>query len=475
MRIRTQILLAILPLFLFLGLVSSALMVHAERRELRWGIREEAASVAAATAEFLDGDRYRDLAARGAAGLVPSDWRLAFERILARNQAKRISGMSADGRRVLFSVPASGAPSSGAGGSAGADPPGFRAAVAAGRCFVAELPPAPGRPAVLAGFAPIRDPKGKRVGVLEVETVRGGYAAATRRLGWCVAAISGSVLLLGLLVATALSGLVTREVEALTDTVVEVQGGNLDMESQSGHIQEVSDLANTFNTMTDVLRDVLSRTRRALIEGEQFRTDADLARVYLEQCCPPLRADLGGVRVAARRVGPGSAALAAPAGKDAAPTGAFYTAFEAVPGEYCAAAGRVKASGKLESAIEASAVAAHLRRAVGEQAPEAALADLAEQFSLESLECLYWRTGADAADGWNLMASAPLTRRSVPLHLHVAIVLHPFEGDTAALIDRYARAFAALPPEELLEDLAAALPTTASGSLMVVKAATSDG
>src|SRR5262249_27700657 len=89
MRIRTQILLAILPLFVVLGLVSSALIVHAERRELRWGCREEAASLAVATAEFLDGDRYRDLAAQGSVSPAGAEWRLPFQRILARNQAKR--------------------------------------------------------------------------------------------------------------------------------------------------------------------------------------------------------------------------------------------------------------------------------------------------------------------------------------------------------------------------------------------------
>src|SRR5437660_946634 len=58
MRIRTQNALAILPLFLFLALISSALLVQAERRELRWGVREEAASLAVATAEFIDGNQY---------------------------------------------------------------------------------------------------------------------------------------------------------------------------------------------------------------------------------------------------------------------------------------------------------------------------------------------------------------------------------------------------------------------------------
>src|SRR5262249_43560731 len=149
-----------------------------------------------------------------------------------------------------------------------------------------------------------------------------------------------------------------------------------DRQVRAGRIQEVADLGNTFNTMTDVLRDVLTRTRRSLIEGEQFRTSADLARVYVDRCCAPLRLNLGGGRVAARHMRTGSSALAAPSGRGPAATGAFYTAFEARPGAYCAAVGRVRVEGELESAIEASAAAAHLRRAMAEREPEAALAGL---------------------------------------------------------------------------------------------------
>ena len=73
-----------------------------------------------------------------------------------------------------------------------------------------------------------------------------------------------------------------------------------------------------------------------------------------------------------------------------------------------------------------------------------------------------------------MTASLPPTRRTVPLQPHVPHALHPFEGRTAEIIDRYAHAFPELSPEELLEDLAAALPPGTSGSLIVVKAVMSD-
>jgi hypothetical protein len=349
-----------------------------------------------------------------------------------------------------------------------ADLPGFRAAMAADRCFVGEIRRISSRRAALFACAPIHDAGGKRVGVLGVETAAEEYGAATRRLWLRGAGITGSVLLLGLMVVTALSGLVTREIRGLTGAVREVQSGNMSPRLQPGRIQEVADLSNTFSTLTDVQQDVLTRTRRMLIEGEQFRTEADLACCYVEQCCTPLGLDLGGVRIAARHVSAGSPA-------DRRASGSFYDAFRTPAGLCCALVGQVTLAGALQSAIEASAAGACLRRELSERPPQAALATALTRFSFDRLACLCWRPDHETADFWQYTAAgAPPERSAVPLRPQVARALHTFAPEPAALIQCYVEAFAALSPAELLEDLAAALPSGAAGSLLVLKAVTSN-
>jgi hypothetical protein len=131
-------------------------------------------------------------------------------------------------------------------------------------------------------------------------------------------------------------------------------------------------------------------------------------------------------------------------------------------------AGRVGSGRPLDSALAASAAVALLRRALAACDTESALARVGERFALLRLDCLCWRPGDEAAELWQCAGSAPPSRRRVPLPLRAALALHSFEGEAAATIDRYVSAFADLSPAELLEDLAAALPPGASGSLLVL-------
>jgi hypothetical protein len=85
-----------------------------------------------------------------------------------------------------------------------------------------------------------------------------------------------------------------------------------------------------------------------------------------------------------------------------------------------------------------------------------------------------WRAGDAAAEFWELRSGAPPSRRLISLRPGVSLALHSFEGEAAEMVERYAGAFAALPPEELLEDLAAALPPGVTGSLAVLRTVTSD-
>jgi HAMP domain-containing protein len=541
MRIHTQNLLAIVPLFLFLAGVSCALLYVSERGEYLWGMREEAASLAVATAEFMEGDAYRALVAGDTRSPYLTELRVPLGRILKRGQAKRILALTPDGSRAVavFTPPATeenpdanfgvrhpraasdcqaspltivsttsdrhlpitppGRQSKAARGCRTPEvalvslrgrsrsepftilPPDRRGRVYSlmigdsgkpagvrdveshagtflsgdGVAFVSEVQPGPVGQATLTAAAPILDSAGKRTGILAVETDARGFLATMHGLEARIAWIVGVVLLLGTSAALAISGFVTREVRELSRAAVEVKGGNLDRQIQAGFIQEIGDLGNTFNTMSDVLRDVLSRTKRSLIEAERSRTREDLAQAYVEQFWLPLDAAMAGVRVIARHLG-------------ARPAGTFYAAVAASDGAY-AFVGRVHEAEALDAAVAASAAASLFGQLITSLPPEIAFARATELFSFETLQCLRWTATGDTAE-WFCSAApgAPVTRHAVCLADGAPFTLHTFDGEAASIIERYSRRFADLPIEELLADLTAALPAGAAGSLLML-------
>jgi HAMP domain-containing protein len=486
MKIRTQNLLAIVPLFLFLAVASSLLISFAERRELLWGLREEASSLAVASAEFIDGQGYATLVSAGTRAPYFAGLSVSLERILHRGQARRIFGLSADGGRTLFTLDAG---ENGAEAPASATvtrgiPPmhglGYEPVLDAKKQpiasrpvamdtarFFASAPPrapqyfvsdvrdtGPGD-ARMTAMAPIADAAGRRVGILGVETDAEEYVVTTRRILGTSAWITGIVLLVGTVVALGVSGLVTHEVQDLTRAAVDVKLGNLDRSIQPGRIQEVGDLAGTFNTMSAVLKDVLSQTRRTLIEGEQFRTEEDLAEVYNELFWPPLSSCHDGVAAAARQIGKGAA-------------GSFHALLTSPHGG-CAVVGRVGGSSPVTAALEASAACLLLQQEVAATDADTALRRVKELFDVERLECLCWDRATMAGCRWSFSAAAGCgAREPVCFEPGRPLLLSTLRADVQETVNRYASRFARLSPEELLADINAALPPGEEGSLMIL-------
>jgi HAMP domain-containing protein len=499
MSIRTQNLVSILPVFLFLAVVSAGLMLKTVREEYLWGLREEASSLAVATAEFIPGACFRELVERGSG--APYYLRLApaLDRILKQKQAQRIFGLTPDGRHLLFSR---GGPPGDATGHL-LPTPAELAAIDRGEPLGTSVKTDRRGRIVMTAYARVHDwqrtgseplaPEcayalrpsdngvdGARgapspVGLLGVETDARGMESLTRELlargGWII----GAVLILGAAATLSVSAVVSREVRNLTDGAALVKRGSLDHSIEAGCIQEVWDLCNTFNTMSDVLKDVLAKTKRSLLEGELFRSEADLAETYTRLFWPKLSAggvDVGGltpgrsryahsaalwdgVEVVAKRLGD-------------RPDGSFFGAFP-IEGGVCALVGKVQAPSAqllsselrgpgyggrhlsrtaasprrsnpeltspaeggpspLDTVVTASAVYALLSEQLRDGDPAVVLAQTRDLFPLETLDAAFCRRGE--ADGplpverWTLDsgAAAPVRNLSTlargPLALH---------------------------------------------------------
>jgi len=482
MTIRTQSLVSILPVFLFLAVVSSGLMLKTEREEYLWGLREEASSLAVATAEFLSAAEPGLLASGriGTAGQPPGAGRVlgAIDRILGSSPGtgserswRRIYGLTADGQSVLFCRDRTQAQ--------GPAPPGEEpllpgaaevAAIRRGELFALATRRGSRGRLVMTAYAPVRDASGNVAGLIGVETDAQGIETLTRGLIARSLLGIGAVLLLGAGATMAVSGVVSREVRDLRAGVARMKEGDLDVTARAGRIQEVGDLCSTLNTMNELLKDVLAKTKRSLLEGEQFREPVDLAQVFSEERWPPLHLRLGTVQVVARRNGgmPDGSFQAAFAVDR--PAGAPSMAGAAADGVW-ALVGRVREESvgrtTLETVIAASAACSLLVERLRVAAPGQAIADVCELFPLQHLDVVCCRAGS--VERWGLDgrgASAPDAEY---------LVLHTLGRAFEERIERYRAFFGCPDAAELLEEIAAIdvgcseRLETRGGCLMVVK------
>jgi HAMP domain-containing protein len=484
MKIRTQNLLTIVPLFLFLATVSCILLYNAERRELLWGLQEEASSLVTAAAEFIDANEFQNFVTQGTRSPYYAQLRVPLDRILKYDQAKRIFALTPDGSKVAFDLHAPyNATATEASDELGNNIAEFRDKEPAplpnpltaypqlektlqkGTDFVSQIEsaaqkPLP-KPAHLTAFAPIRDRSGRVAGILGVETDATSFTLALSQVANRIVYIVGIVFLLGVLAALYISRLVTREVRDLQEAAMEVKEGNLERQIQSGSIQEVADLGNTFNTMSDVLKDTLLKTRRSLAEGEQFRTDDDLAQAYIELFWLPLQMTLGNVRVVAQQIGK-------------LPVGNFYGAFEA-RGQNYALVGQVKETEALDTAITASAAFSLIRQELQKREPESVFETVKTLFDFERVECYCWDPAAATVEKGSLSGSGALLRETLPLPPGKTVAVHTFSEATRSLVERYLGFFEeSLSPEALLSDLVALLPAEEQGSLLLLQKQTDE-
>jgi len=111
-----------------------------------------------------------------------------------------------------------------------------------------------------------------------------GTPILTRSRGFLrhIATISLAAVLFGLLSSWFLGWLITRPVEQLGTAANLVAMGNFSQHIEESPVREINDLTNTFNTMSNVLDGVLHRSKRNLIESEMFRTPMDMAFHLLE-------------------------------------------------------------------------------------------------------------------------------------------------------------------------------------------------
>lgn len=445
MRFRTQMLLAFVPIFLLLGASGETVLALLEHREMRWGLEEEASSLAVALAEFL---RDQPFVTPHPAASGPINWEESVGTILKRGQVRSLDLFAADGRTVVrhFGAPL----------PAGAVPavPARAAAQLAQQPWVLGDIAGLGPDARLTAYAALRGKDDAVAGYLGVQVGAAAYLGASalerRRIGYGAgASLMAGLLAIGLVVLPVTRG--TRELRIAADRA---QTGEALTPPGSRFIQETGDLGETFDTMSTLLGEAMDKTRQNLVENEQLRTSQDLAAAFHGQFNQPVRGRHGAVQFAAQVVG-------------ADPGGAFCTC-RRIGDTLWAFTGLVEVNDKLQQAVVASAARGYLEDALTRMAPEAAVTEVAAVLPLTSWTCLAWPLEGGAPRRWTGKGRR-LTAPSAAVEIAGPLCLHTFGPDWQRTIDTCLGGFDGLPAADIAENIRRLLGDAARGALIVLR------
>lgn len=442
MKIRTQNMLAIVPLFLGLSALIGALMYVVQYRELIWGLDEEATSIAVAAARHMHADAIRSAE-------TADDWERIMAipvRLLDWGRAKRVAILSPD-HDVLYDNAA----------DSEARPivlnPALRARMD-DRSFAATPVQQDERGRYMMAFSPIHDDEGTAA-ILVVETAADALTVFEERIRDDIRTIVVATVLIGIALAWLISRIISRRIVSLTAAASAVGGGQYDQPHEAGGVQEINDLSSTFNTMSSVLSEVVSKTRRAVVEAEQFRTDDDLARAFTETFMPAEHRTVQGVAVSATHVTSRSG-------------GHFFGVWEKGD-EAIAVAGEVAGGTGLEAPLKASAAATALRECWQLSDTKQACTEWSALFELTRVHILAWKDGADqlTSGSWDantqsfVFSSTPWTDQPLFVHTIAERVAHR--------IQLYVQTFKHLDPHALTDEIKLTLDKQQQGALIIAK------
>ena len=392
MKIATQNLILIAPIFLVLAVITTLVLFVSERREVKWGLDSEAQGVALAVAEFTRAATLTEAGAGETAKDREARLRPPIDRVLKFGHARRVELFVMEAgqpRRVLDLGERAGAPP-----SIDAD---TLNRVLGGTVPVREAPGAADR---LAAYAPIR--AGTEVkGIVVAESSLAPLFAHRQQILSGAAMIAVALLVIGCVVSLIISRIISGEIGRLTRTAQAFVAGVYDARLERGAIEEVAVVGSTFGIMGSVLKDATLRSTREMVQLERFSTEADLGVSFAERFGQPVAEQRGGLAVAIDRIGP--------------PMHGDFWFLRLFGDDHVACLGRVDGPPSFKSMVAASATATLIEEMLaGGATPERSLEQAAELGPLQRGVLARWRTGAASqVTVWQVRSGRPIERSSV--------------------------------------------------------------
>jgi HAMP domain-containing protein len=452
MKIRSQIVAAIVPLFVGLSLVTGGVMYYLQTKELAWGFHEEASSIAVVTARFLDSKTIQQASSDGPTAQPANEAVPAlFKKIMAAGRARRLAIFSVKDQRQLYDVATSNSV------SRNLQVPSYIISQLANQSFViGSIEKGKGNSEYLTTYASIRNSNGEMTGILAVETtadtvqLRRGELLQSLLISMTCAAI------LGLILTLVISRLITRRLASLTEAVSNVETSYYDQKPSIGIIDELNDLENTFNTLRSVLKEVLSKIWRTIIETEQFRTKEDLMCAFKNEFQSPVQKTIYDIDAAGTLLG-------------CRPMGSFF-GIEELQDCGCAVAGKIAESEIMEQTQTASAALAFITQSMKNGDISTSLKSALNLFDLTRCECVIWKKSASKVTHWSLETdSRQWQQETVELPDGVPLVFHTMDICIDKRIRTYVDEFKHLPQETLMHEIRMIVDEKLGGALILIR------
>jgi HAMP domain-containing protein len=373
MKIRTQSILAIVPIFIGVAAINGFLTYTSEQQENRWALGEESVALTVAVAEFIDADRYEAATTTGRESDYLDSLELYLRRLLQWEQVKFVLLRSVDGQDIVQRY-SNGFPSA-------AHQPLPASAVeqlqdrdtwsSDIRIINADI-------SVTEVCTRLTNSDQVVVGLVCVGVSANDFLAQRATSQRKVLTMSIAVVGLGLLLALLISSLITNKIRQLTVAAETVAEGDYGQRFDIGTIQEVYDLSNTFNTMSSVMGETLLRAKRTLMENERFRTMQTLARTYQALVQQDIDLKLNGVEIAGKLL------------SGDRPSTDFLDSCRTIQGAFIIL-GRLEesATSRLDNLLTTSSAITLLKQLLTRQPPETAIAHLTRLYQIQTLHCIF--------------------------------------------------------------------------------------
>ena len=448
MKIHTQNLITIVPIFLGMALINGILAYITQRQEIMWGIREEICAMATATAEFLDHDIIRKLQEKPNDEQLRKRLETPLKRVQSWDKKQRFFLLTPDYRESFFSF-----------GRKDEKKNIPQLAYKFSKIkdeetdvVLAGIEKNDQNGATMTAYIPIYDKDRRLLSVLGVETDVQSFFDRIKEIRNTLYIVMSSIGLLGVIIASFISGIITRKINQLTQASLTMASGQYNQRVNIGTIREVSDLSNTFNTMSSILEEALSKTKRTLIENEQFRISADLANYFNQNFFTPIEENFNKVSVSVKSI-------------SKKPSGDFFGVFNVYNGTY-AVLGRLSKNGELDTVTSSAAAYTFIQQELNQHEPKQAFENTKRLFDLEAFQCLFWDEAGRKIQTYKfhdigLVEDVSLLKENV-------MVFHTLSEANSEKVNLFVKNYGQISTQELMKDILNVLVDDSIGSLILL-------
>ncbi|MFB3787640.1 MAG: hypothetical protein ACE15F_14865 [bacterium] len=487
MRILTQNLLVVLPVFLATYLFIGGSWYLSAREEMLWSAQNELASFAVAIAEFLDPARppiSRPEAASDSPALPAVENRLL--RIFSYGYLRYLAVFPKEGTQACYEL-----------GEKPARPPDpflrnsltRLRTLAAGSSIRKESTDTvvlsalqPGaqenEPDTMTVLAPVSDGRQNLAAIVFLEK---DVSSLSRQS----AGILSQLLKMGILVVMAgaaaaglLSYLVHRPTQRLTSALLACVEGRRDYLAEDAPIREFHGLSNTYNTMVSVLNEAEGRINQNLVACEYFFSNTDLACAFRDAFLRPVVMERESISAVGCMYGNCSRDFLALDAGNGVTWGAVCRLSEPSGETSDWAAGhhgprdhlRYPRDCDIHSTLSAACFSTLIREELDRGDPQGGLDKVTGLFEVSSFHYIRIHEAAGRCETWSWNpVSRRLERNEEFMPQGVSTVLHTFTGKAAERIEVYTRLFSELHPQQLLQELVRSIGDDLNGSLVIIR------